>query len=271
MARRRTHMSKFLRIGVLQSNVSGYTSKAWWIRRVGSTVFLKWGAVEVLGVGDGRKVYWTIPPREKEIRCGSVQAATDYVRNAISRRRSHDYEPLASGIPIRRRPTRTVAESEQTRATILIVDIVQSTEKAARLGDARWTQVMNHYYATVRKELKTLRGREVVTTGDGMLATFAAPTPAVRCAAAIREAVRTLGLEIRVGLHVGEYKVSGPDMVGLALHIGSRVAAKARAGEVLVTSAVRDLMSESEIRFKDRGIHQLKGVPKRWRLYRVEA
>lgn len=266
-------MPKFLRIGVHRSNVSGYTSKAWWIRRVGSTVFLRWGAVEVLGVGDGRKVYWTVPPREKEIRCGSVQAATDYVRNAISRRRSHDYEPLASGIPIRRRPAGRVTEPEQALATILIVDIVQSTEKAARLGDVRWTQVMNHYYAAVRKELKARRGREVVTTGDGMLATFAAPAPAVRCATAIREAVRTLGLDIRAGLHAGEYKVSGPDVVGLALHIGSRVAAKARAGEVLVSSAVRDLMSEaeSEIQFKDRGIHQLKGVPKRWRLYRVEA
>ncbi len=130
---------------------------------------------------------------------------------------------------------------------------------------------MNHYYAAVRKELKTLRGKEVVTTGDGMLVTFPAPAAGVQCATAIREAVRTLGLEIRAGLHVGEYKVSGPDVVGLALHIGSRVAAKARAGEVLVSSAVKDLLSESEIRFKDRGVHQLKGVPKRWRLYRVSS
>ena len=97
-----------------------------------------------------------------------------------------------------------------------------------------------------------------------------APVAGVRCATAIREAVRTLGLEIRVGLHAGEYKVSGAEVVGLAFHIGARVAAKARAGEVLVSSAVKDLMSQSEVRFKDRGIHQLKGVPKRWRLYRVE-
>ena len=264
-------MSKFLRIGVHRSNVSGYTSKAWCIRRLGATVFLKWGAVEVEGVGDGRKVYWTVPPREKEIRCGSAKAATDYVKNAIARRRSHDYEPLASSIAIRRPPASRRAEPERTLATILIVDIVQSTEKAARLGDARWTQVMDHYYAAVRKELKALRGKEVVTTGDGMLATFPDPTAGVQCATAIREAVRTLGLEVRAGLHVGEYKISGPDIVGLALHIGSRVAAKARAGEVLVSSAVTDLMSESTIRFKDRGVHQLKGVPKRWRLYRVDA
>jgi class 3 adenylate cyclase len=264
------HMPKFLRIGLLQSNVSGYTSKAWWVRRVGSTILLKWGAVEVLGVGDGRKVYWTLTPQAKTIRCGTVQRAKDYAKAAIARRRSHRYEPLAGNIAIRRRPAHRSAEPERTLATILVVDIVRSTEKAARLGDARWTQVMNHYYAAVRRELKTSRGKEVVTTGDGLLATFDAPAAGVRCAGAIREAVRTLGLEIRVGLHAGEYKVSGADVIGLAFHIGTRVAAKARAGEVLVSSAVKDLMSQSAIRFTDRGAHQLKGVPKRWRLYRVE-
>lgn len=263
-------MPKFLRIGVHQSNVSGYTSKAWWIRRVGSSVFLKWGAVEVHGVEDGRKIYWTIPPREKVIRYRAVQPAKDYEKSAIARRRNHRYEPLPASIAIRRRPASRNGELEQALATILFVDIVRSTEKAARLGDARWTQVMNHYYAAVRRELKTLRGTEVVTTGDGLLATFAAPAAGVRCATSIREAVRTLGLEVRVGLHAGEYKVSGADVFGLAFHIGARVAAKARAGEVLVSSAVRDLMAQSEIRFKDHGVHQLKGVPKRWRLYRVD-
>jgi class 3 adenylate cyclase len=264
------HMPKFLRIGVHQSNVSGYTSKAWWVRRVGSTIFLKWGAVEVDGVGEGRKVYWSLPPQAKTIRCGTEQRAKDYAKAAIARRRSHRYEPLAGNIAIRRRPARHRAQQDQALATILVVDIVRSTEKAARLGDARWTKVMNHYYAAVRKELKTLRGKEVVTTGDGLLATFNAPIAGVRCATAIREAVRTLGLEIRVGLHAGEYEVSGADLIGLAFHIGTRVAAKARAGEVLVSSAVKDLMPKSAIRFENRGVHQLKGVPKRWRLYRVE-
>jgi class 3 adenylate cyclase len=263
-------MPKFLRIGVHQSNVSGYTSKAWCVRRVGAMVFLTWGAVEVQGVGDGRKVSWTLPPRAKTIRCGTVERAKDYLKNAIARRRSHRYEPLAGAIAIRRRPAKRAAELKQALATILFVDIVRSTEKAARLGDARWTQVMNHYYAAVRRELKALRGKEVVTTGDGLLATFGTPAAGIRCASAIRDAVRTLGLEIRVGLHAGEYKVSGADMVGLTFHIGARVAAKARAGEVLVSSAVKDLMSQSGIRFKDRGVHQLKGVPRRWRLYRVE-
>ena len=262
-------MPKFLRIGVHQDNVSGYTSKAWCIRRVGSTVFLKWGAVEVLGVADARKVHWTLPPRDKTIRCGSVQRARDYAKAAIARRRNHRYEPLTGNIATRRRAADRV-ELEPALATILFVDIVRSTEKAARLGDARWTQVMGHYYAAVRRELKTLRGKEVVTTGDGLLATFKAPDAGIRCAAAIREAVRTLGLEIRVGLHAGEYKVSGAEVVGLAFHIGARVAEKARAGEVLVSSAIRDMMSQSQIRFKERGVHQLKGVPGRWRLYRVE-
>ena len=263
-------MPKFLRIGLHQSNVSGYTSKAWWLRRVGSTIFLKWGAVEVLGVGDGRKIYWTLPPQAKTIRCGAVQRAKDYAKAAIARRRNHRYEPLAGNIAIRRRPASRGAELERALATILVVDIVRSTEKAARLGDARWTQVMIHYYAAVRKELKALRGKEVVTTGDGLLATFDKPVAGVRCATALHEAVRTLGLEIRVGLHAGEYELSGADVIGLAFHIGTRVAAKARAGEVLVSSAVKDLMPQSGIRFGDRGVHQLKGVPKRWRLYRVE-
>jgi class 3 adenylate cyclase len=263
-------MPKFLRIGVHQSNVSGYTSKAWSIRRVGTTVFLKWGAVEVLGVGDGRTIYWTMPPREKTIRCRTVERANDYLKNAIARRRSHSYAPLSGNILVRRGRADRGSELEQALATILFIDIVRSTEKAARLGDARWTQVMNHYYAAVRKELRTLHGKEVVTTGDGLLATFDTPGAAVGCATAICEAVRTLGLEIRAGLHVGEYKVVGADVVGIAFHIGARVAAKARAGEVLVSSAVKDLMPASGIRFKDRGTHQLKGVPNRWRLYQVD-
>jgi len=263
-------MPKFLRIGLHRSNVSGYTSKAWCIRRVGSAVFLKWGAVEVNGAGDGRKVSWMMSPREKTIRCGTAQRAKGYAETAIAKRRSHHYEPLPGNIAIRRRSAARGAEDKQALATILFVDIVRSTEKAARLGDSRWAQVMNHYYTAVRKQLKASRGKEVVTTGDGLLATFRAPNAGVDCATAIREAVRTLGLEIRMGLHAGEYKVSGAEVVGLSFHIGARVAAKARGGEILVSSTVKDLMAQSGIRFKDRGVHQLRGVPKRWRLYRVE-
>lgn len=265
-------MPKFLRIGVHQSNVSGYTSKAWCVRRVGSAIFLKWGAVEVVGAGAGRKVYWSRLPQEKTIRCGTAQRAQDYVKAAIAKRRNHRYEPLTGAIAKRRPSAARAADLKRTLATILIVDIVGSTQKAAKLGDARWTKIMGHYYAAVRKELKTARGKEVVTTGDGVLATFKAPAAGVRCASAIQKAVRTLGLEIRVGLHAGEYQVSGGEMVGLAFHIGTRVAAKARAGEVLVSSAVKELLkTHPQIRFADHGSHQLKGVPERWRLWRVEA
>ncbi|WP_314959283.1 adenylate/guanylate cyclase domain-containing protein [Bradyrhizobium cosmicum] len=263
-------MPKFLRIGVHQSNVSGYTSKAWCIRRVGPAVFLKWGAVEVQGAGDGRKVYWTHPPQEKTVRCGTAQRAQDYTKAAIARRRNHRYEPLAGAIAVRRKSAARDAGLKQALATILIVDIVGSTAKAAKLGDARWTKIMGHYYAAVRKELKSSRGKEVNTTGDGVLATFKAPAAGIACATAIQKAVRTLGLEIRVGLHAGEYTISGDEMVGLAFHIGTRVAAKARAGEILVSSAVKELMKAlPQIRFADHGSHQLKGVPERWRLYRV--
>ena len=263
-------MPKFIRLGIHQSNVSGYTSKAWCIRRVGSAVSLTWGAVEVDGAGDGRTVYWMIPPRVKTVRCGTAQRAKDYAKAAIAKRRNHRYEPLAGSIASRRRSAGRGTEPGQSLATILFVDIVHSTENAARLGDARWAKVIGHYYVAVRRELKAARGKEVVTTGDGLLATFKTPAAAIGCATAIREAVRTLGLEIRVGLHAGEYKVSGAEVVGLAIHIGARVAAKARAGEVLVSSVVKALMSESKIRFGDRGVHRLKGVPERWRLYRVE-
>jgi len=265
-------MPKFLRIGLHQSNVSGYTSKAWCVRRVGSAVFLKWGAVEVQWAEGGRKVYWTHQPQEKTVRCGTTQRAMDYAKSAIARRRNHRYEPLSGPIALRRRPAGTSTELKQALATILIVDIVGSTAKAAKLGDARWTKVMSLYYAAVRKELKSSRGKEVVTTGDGVLATFKAPAAGINCATSIQKAVRTLGLDIRVGLHAGEYTMSGGEMVGLAFHICTRVAAKARAGEVLVSHAVKDLLAaQSQIRFKDHGRHQLKGVPERWRLWRVEG
>jgi class 3 adenylate cyclase len=264
-------MAKFLRIGVHPLNVSGYTSKAWAVRRVGSTVILKWGAVEVRGAGQNRRIYWASPPRQKTVSCGTEQRARDYVKKAVSRRVGHQYERLLESVPIQRRPPQHNIELNRALATILFIDIVRSTEKAARLGDQRWSEVMNHYYAVVRRELHAARGREVVTTGDGMLATFKAPTKAVQCAAAIRAAIRTLGLEIRTGLHTGEYKLIGAEAVGIAIHIGARVAAKAGANEVLVSSTVRDLVSESGIMFKDRGLHKLKGVPNRWRLYLLDS
>src|ERR1700730_9216821 len=271
LATRGRPMAKFLRIGVHHSNVSGYTSKAWSVRRVGSTVLLKWGAVEVRGASRGRRIYWAGPPRQKTVRCETEKRARDYVKNAISRRVGHQYERLLESVLIRRRVAPDNVELDRLLATILFVDIVRRPRKAPRVGERRWSEVMNHYYAAVRRELRVAHGREVTTTGDGMLATFEAPAKAIRCAAAIREAVRTLGLEIRAGLHIGEYKLIGEEVVGIAIHIGARVAAKAGASEVLVSSAVKDLVPESAIRFKDRGVHHLKGVPDRWRLYLVDS
>lgn len=230
---------------------------------------LKWGAVEVRGAGQARQIFWVGAPRHKIVRCGTKERAKDYVERAISRRVGHQYERLLDSADIRRCAAQPEVESDSRIATILFVDIVRSTEKAARVGDRRWSEVMNHYYAAVRRELRAARGKEVVTTGDGMLATFQKPTNAIQCAAAIREAVRTLGLEIRAGLHVGEYKFIGDEAVGLAIHIGARVVAKAGASEVLVSSAVKDLVSKPGLGFKDRGLHKLKGVPDRWRLFSV--
>jgi class 3 adenylate cyclase len=263
-------MAKFLRIGVHHSNVSGYTSKAWSVRRIGPNVFLSWGAVEVRGAAHKRRIYWTIPPRRKIVRCKTEVRAIEYVRRAISRRLSHVYERLPESMTIRRRPVRRNPERARAMATILTVDIVRSTEKAARLGDRRWSEVMNHYYAAVRRELGTARGTEIVTTGDGILARFDTPERAIRCSVAIRESVRTLGLEIRAGLHAGEYERIGSEVVGLAIHIGARVAAKAGPSEVLVSSTVKELVPDSVFSFKERGAYKLKGVAGKWRLFAVE-
>jgi len=161
-------------------------------------------------------------------------------------------------------------ESVRVLATVLFVDIVRSTEKVALLGDHRWNEVLNHYYAALRRQLRAFRGREVTTTGDGMLVTFEGQPGAVRairCAAAIRRAVRTLGLEIRAGLHAGECELVGDSVGGIAVHIGARVLTRASANEVLVSSMVKNLVAGSEIKLEDRGAHKLKGVTGKWRLY----
>jgi len=263
-------VAKFLRIGVHDSNVSGYTSKAWTVRRAGVNVFLCWGAVEVRGATHRRSICWTVAPRRKTIRCDTRERAIQYVERAISLRLDHVYERLADSTLIRRRPAGRKAAHRRALATILVVDIVRSTEKAALLGDHRWSKVMNHYYAATRRQLRLARGTEIVTTGDGILARFDKPGEAIRCAVAIRQNVRTLGLEIRAGLHAGEYELIGNEVVGLALHIGARVAAKARASEVLVSSTLKELVTDPIFRFRDRGAHKLKGVPDKWRLYAVE-
>jgi len=156
---------------------------------------------------------------------------------------------------------------DRVLATVLFVDIVGSTELAARLGDARWRQLLDRYYVSARRELSRFRGSEIDTAGDGFFASFDGPARAVSCASAIRDGARALGLEVRSGLHTGECECSGEKLAGLAVHIGARVAAQAGAGEVVVSQTVKDLVAGSGICFDERGIHELKGVPGEWRLY----
>jgi class 3 adenylate cyclase len=160
---------------------------------------------------------------------------------------------------------------DRVLATVLYTDIVGSTEHAARLGDRRWKDLLGAHDALLGTEVERFRGRLVKSTGDGVLATFDGPGRAIRCASAITGAVRSLGVDVRAGLHTGEIELRGDDIAGMAVHIGARVAALAGAGEVLVSSTVRDLVAGSDIDFEDRGEHELKGVPGSWRIYAVAA
>jgi pimeloyl-ACP methyl ester carboxylesterase len=155
-------------------------------------------------------------------------------------------------------------------ATLLFTDIVNSTARAAELGDRRWRQLLEKHHALVRGELGRFRGREVDKAGDGFLAIFDGPARAVRCAASIRDAVSNVGLAIRAGLHAGECELIGDDVAGIAVHLGARVAALAGPGEVLVSSTVKDLVAGSGLCFADRGTHVLKGVPGEWSLFAAE-
>ena len=166
---------------------------------------------------------------------------------------------------VRHRP-----DPDRVLATVMFTDIVRSTERAAEMGDSRWRELLTDYYAAVRKELSVFRGREVNTAGDGLLATFDGPNRAIRCACSVREKLRPLGLEVRTGLHTGECELIGDDIGGIAVHIAARVAATAEPDEVLVSSTVRDLVAGSGLRFADRGMHGLKGVPDEWHLFLVQ-
>jgi class 3 adenylate cyclase/pimeloyl-ACP methyl ester carboxylesterase len=162
-------------------------------------------------------------------------------------------------------------ESERMLATVLFSDVVGSTAKAAELGDARWREFVQEHHRRVRQQLARFRGNEIDTAGDGFFATFDGPARAIRCACAIRAAVRELGIEIRVGLHTGECERVDGKIGGIAVHIGARVAASAQPGEVLVSSTVKDLVAGSGLEFEDRGAAELKGVPGEWRLYAVRT
>jgi class 3 adenylate cyclase len=163
------------------------------------------------------------------------------------------------------------AEPDRVLATVLFTDIVGSTERAAALGDRRWRGLLEQHHELVRRELERFGGREVDTAGDGFLATFDGPARAIRCARSVSEAIRSLGMEIRAGVHTGECELADGRVRGIAVHTGARVAAAANPGEVLVSHTVKDLVAGSGIEFEDRGVHELKGVPGEWRLYAVSA
>ncbi|HYI99249.1 MAG TPA: adenylate/guanylate cyclase domain-containing protein [Thermoleophilaceae bacterium] len=165
--------------------------------------------------------------------------------------------------------TRQVREPDRVLATVLFTDICRSTERAAEMGDSAWRSLLGRHDDLVRAEVLRHRGRAVKSTGDGVLATFDGPARAIGAARSIEESVRRLGIEIRAGLHTGECEIIGDDVGGLAVHIGARVLDKAGPGEVLVSSTVKDLVVGSGIQFRERGAHELRGVPGEWRLFQV--
>jgi class 3 adenylate cyclase/pimeloyl-ACP methyl ester carboxylesterase len=160
---------------------------------------------------------------------------------------------------------------DRVLATVLFTDIVDSTRRAAEMGDRDWHALLDAHDAVVRAQLNRFRGREVNTSGDGFLAMFDGPQRAIRCAMAIRDAVQALGIQVRAGLHTGECEVRGDDIGGIGVHIGARVSALAGPNDVLVSSTLRDLVIGSGLEFEDRGAHELKGVPGEWRLFAVAS
>ena len=166
---------------------------------------------------------------------------------------------------------RGAPEPDRMLATVLFTDIVDSTARTAQLGDRRWRELIQRHDQLMRREIERHRGREVKTMGDGFLATFDGPARAIRAATSARDALRALDVEIRAGLHTGELEVMNGDIGGIAVNIGARVGALAKAGEVLVSRTVTDLVAGSGIEFADRGTHALKGVPGEWQLYAVKG
>jgi DNA-binding NarL/FixJ family response regulator len=161
------------------------------------------------------------------------------------------------------------SDPDRVLATVMFSDIVASTERAAQIGDRRWRAVLDRHDELVREQLAAHGGQQINTTGDGFLALFDAPARAIRCAVAIRDKIGALGIEVRIGLHSGEVELRGDDVGGIAVHIGARVTASASAGDIIVSSTVKDLVTGSGIGFLDRGGHALKGVPGQWRLFAV--
>jgi class 3 adenylate cyclase/pimeloyl-ACP methyl ester carboxylesterase len=167
--------------------------------------------------------------------------------------------------------TRAAPElDDRVLATVLFTDIVGSTRRAAEVGDRQWRELMDQHDSLMQREIERFRGRQVKTTGDGLLATFDGPARAIRCALALRETAESIGVEIYAGLHTGEVEVRVEDVSGIAVNIAARVMGEALSGEVFVSSSVPPLVAGSDIEFEDRGVRDLKGVPGEWRLFSVK-
>lgn len=182
-----------------------------------------------------------------------------------------DQDPLLDAVEEFVTGTRHQREPERVLATVLFTDIVGSTERAAAAGDRDWRALLERHDELVRRQLARFKGTEIKQLGDGFLAAFDGPARAVRCAAAVTEEVRPLGIEVRAGVHTGECEQRDRDLAGMAVHIGARVGARAGPGEVLVSSTVKDLVVGSGLEFEERGLAELKGVPGEWRLYALAS
>jgi class 3 adenylate cyclase len=181
-----------------------------------------------------------------------------------------DFTPVADAIEEFLTGRIVAPEPDRALVTVMFTDIVESTNRLTQLGDREWRQLLNRHDALIDRALERYRGRKITTTGDGVLATFDGPARAVQCACAIRDGVEALGIEIRAGVHTGEVELRGDDVSGMAVHIGARVAALGTAREVLVTRTVTDLVAGSGLQFRDRGEHELKGLPGNWQVYAVD-
>lgn len=163
------------------------------------------------------------------------------------------------------------AVDDRVLASVLFTDLVDSTPTAARVGDQRWLELLDEHDRLAAEMVNEFRGRVVKSTGDGLLATFDGPARAVNCARSIGAAVRRLGLEIRAGIHAGEIELRGDDVGGIAVHVAARVMGQADGGEVVVSRTIKDLTAGSGLQFRDRGTHELKGIPEPWQLYAVSV
>lgn len=180
-----------------------------------------------------------------------------------------DVEDIADEIEAFLTGARPPQRRDRVLATVLFTDVVGSTQVAAEIGDHRWRELLERHHRLLREQLERFGGLEVHTAGDGFLSTFDSPRHAIGCAKAAAEAIRAIGLEIRAGVHTGEVERSDGDVQGLAVHIGARIASLAGAGEVLVSSTVKELVVGSGLEFLDRGEHELRGVPGTWHVFEV--